>query len=389
MNNIFGNQPVSGDDFFGRNDFIKHIKGILLEKNSFLLLGLRRTGKSSALREVVRQIKIENSEIVVIELNCQTYESIQDFYKNIYLALPKTWKDTMREALKETKRIPTKLIDFITDHIQEVDLPYVGSVKLRNDAISYSNPIKEELTGFFKKEASHIILIIDELPFLFENIAQKENAATKLEIEMILSTLRSWRDIGISEAICGSLNLHLQLENLGISRKILGGVNTQNLPKFTINEAKGLLDKLSQSDHIIFTETQKDKIIELVPDCIPQFLQAFYFSLKTHWQGETEEIKVIFDKYVYPVIVQDFEYQFNERFAKLPPEHLPLAKNILEKIEQYPNISEADLIKSIEDAHVYGVLLLLSNQEFIVMNEHQCYDFSFLIVRNWWKKKNN
>ncbi|HMS68106.1 MAG TPA: hypothetical protein PKD18_08205 [Saprospiraceae bacterium] len=305
------------------------------------------------------------------------------------MALPKTWKDTMREALKETKRIPTKLIDFITDHIQEVDLPYVGSVKLRNDAISYSNPIKEELTGFFKKEASHIILIIDELPFLFENIAQKENAATKLEIEMILSTLRSWRDIGISEAICGSLNLHLQLENLGISRKILGGVNTQNLPKFTINEAKGLLDKLSQSDHIIFTETQKDKIIELVPDCIPQFLQAFYFSLKTHWQGETEEIKVIFDKYVYPVIVQDFEYQFNERFAKLPPEHLPLAKNILEKIEQYPNISEADLIKSIEDAHVYGVLLLLSNQEFIVMNEHQCYDFSFLIVRNWWKKKNN
>lgn len=388
MNNIFGNQAVSGDDFFGRKDFIKHIKGILIEKNSFLLLGLRRTGKSSALKEVMRLIKLEKPDIVIIDLNCQTYESIQDFYKNIYLALPKTWKGKMREALKATKRIPLKFIDFITDHIEAVDLPYIGSVKLRNDAITYANPIKEELTAFFKKQEKHIILIIDELPFLFENISKQGNEATKLEIEMILTTLRSWRDIGISEAICGSLNLHLQLNALGISRKLLGGVNTQNLPKFTIDEAKGLIKKLAQSDKIEFTESDLDTIVELLPDCIPQFLQLFYFSLKTHWKGEAENIKPIFDKYVYKVIVEDFEYQFDERFANLPEEYISGAKKILNHIAKYPNVSEASLLKAVKGDALYKLLPELSNQEFIVMDTKQCFDFSFIIVRNWWKKKN-
>jgi hypothetical protein len=388
MNNIFGNQAVSGDDFFGRENFIKHLKGILLSLNSFLLLGLRRTGKSSCLKEVVRQIRLEKPEIVVIEINCQTYESIQHFYKNIYLALPKTWRGLMRSALIKTKRFPTKLVDFITDHIEEVDLPYVGSVKLRNDAISYAIPLKEELTDFFKNQNTHIILIIDELPFLFENIAQKSSNTTKLEIEMILTTLRSWRDIGISESICGSLNLHLQLQTLGISRKLLGGVTTQNLPKYTVNEAKGLLEKLAQSGGITLTEADKNKIIDLMPDCIPQFLQSFFFSLKTHWNGDTEDIKSIFDKYVYPVIIQDFEYQFNERFANLPQKDKVVAKKILHGIEKKPNISEAELLKSIKEQNAYSVLLLLSDQEFIVMNENQCFDFSFIIVRNWWKKKN-
>ena len=211
MNNIYGNAPVSGDDFYGRNEFIKHLKGILLSKNSFLLLGLRRMGKSSSLAEVTRLIKQENPEVQIININCQTFESIQDFYKNIYLALPKTWRDDLRKVFKDTKRIPTKIIDAITDHIEEINIADLGSIKLRNDTLSYANTIKEELTQFFKTRENHLIVILDELPFLFENITENSQA-TKQEIEMILATLRSWRDIGISQAICGSLNLHIQLD---------------------------------------------------------------------------------------------------------------------------------------------------------------------------------
>lgn len=221
MDNIFGNKPVSGDDFYGRKSFIEHLGGILVSMNSFLLLGLRRTGKSSALKQVVELIKKDRPHIIVVNLNCQTYKSIQDLYKNIYLALPDTWRKKMRKFLLDTKRIPTRLIDFISDHVEEVDFEYFGSIKLRNDAISYSNPLKEELTTFFKEQKEHIVLVLDELPFLFENISKTNNDATKMEIEMILTTLRSWRDIGVSQAICGSLNLLTQLESLGISQKLL------------------------------------------------------------------------------------------------------------------------------------------------------------------------
>jgi hypothetical protein len=388
MNNIFGNQAVSGDDFFGREEIVKHLKGILTAKNSFLLLGLRRIGKSSAIKEAIRIIRAEDKKIEIIELNCQTYESIQDFYKNLHLALPKNWRDKVRDALKESKRIPIKLIDFITDHIEELDLPYIGSVKLRNDALSYANTIKEELTTFFKKQEQHIVLVIDELPFLFEHIAQKNNEATKLEIEMILSTLRSWRDIGISQAICGSLNLHIQLEHLGISRKLLGGVITQTLPKYTKEESIGLLKALAQTDGLPLHDKHTDVMLHLMPDYIPQFLQYFHFSLKTHGNINLDNIEAIYEKYVYPETVQDFEYQFNDRFAALQKPIIKITIEILNRILNNPNISEYELLKNVKGENPYAVLLTLVNQEFIVVNEHQCYNFSFNIIRNWWQKKN-
>jgi DNA polymerase III delta prime subunit len=388
MNNIFGNQAVSGDDFFGREEIVKHLKGILTAKNSFLLLGLRRIGKSSAIKEAVRTIRAEKKQIEIIELNCQTYESIQDFYKNLHLALPKNWRDKVRDALRESKRIPKRFIDFITDHVEEIDLPYIGSVKLRNDALGYANTIKEELTAFFKKQEQHIILVIDELPFLFEHIAQQKNEATKLEIEMILSTLRSWRDIGISQAICGSLNLHIQLEHLGISRKLLGGVTTQTLPKYTKEESTGLLKALAKTDGLPLEDAHIDEMLHLIPDRIPQFLQYFYFSLKTHGNSKLDNVKAIYENYVYPEIVKDFEYQFSDRFAKLPKQDTAVVIAMLNKILSNPNISESTLLKSVKGKDTYAVLLTLTNQEFIVVDEHQCYNFSFNIIRNWWQKKN-
>ena len=57
MKNIFGNQPVSGENFYGREKFVRLLVGILTSGNSFLLLGLRRIGKSSTITETLRRIK--------------------------------------------------------------------------------------------------------------------------------------------------------------------------------------------------------------------------------------------------------------------------------------------------------------------------------------------
>jgi hypothetical protein len=388
MNNIYGNSPVSGNDFYGRNEIVKHLKGIMISKNSFLLLGLRRIGKSSTIKEAMEQLKAEYPSIVVINLNCQTYENIQDFYKNLFLALPNDWLHTARVFFKESKKIPLKIIDFITDHIDKIDIGDVGTITLRNDTLNYANTIKEELVAFFKKQEKQIVLVIDELPFLFEHIAKKNNEATKLEIEMILSTLRSWRDIGISQAICGSLNLHIQLDQLGISRKLLGGINAETLPKYTREESKGLIKELAKSGNLMLQDKHIKEMLELIPDFIPQYLQYFYFSVKTHGNDTMDNIEYIYNQYVYPNIVTGFEYQFNDRFAKLPKQDIIITTVILNKIFNQPGITESELLHNIEGENRYEVLLMLANNEFIVVNEHQCYDFSFNIIRNWWKKKN-
>jgi len=388
MKNSFGNTPVYGANFFGRSEFVRQLVGILLSGNSFLLLGLRRIGKSSTVKEAIYQVKKQDQEVIIIELNCQNYRSIEDFYKHLNLALPLSWRQQLRKSLKDSKRIPTKLIDFITDHIGELDFGYIGSVKLRNEAISYSNPIKEEITNFFAQRNKQIILFVDELPFLFEQMAKSKGNTKALEIESILTVLRAWREVGVAQAICGSLNLHLQLEHLEISRKLLAGVNTQILPQYTRDEAFGLLQTLSQHGNVDLKNVEIDEMLLLIPDFIPQFLQYFFFVINTHWEGQIDNISSLYDKYVYPIIVSDFEYQFNDILSKFSQEHLFVVKKILNMILLKGNVSENDLLTTIKENDAYSTLNRLLSHELIVLNKDQTYSFALNTITNWWKKKN-
>jgi len=378
MRNIFGNQPVFGDNFHGREEFVKQLVGILLSGNSFLLLGLRRIGKSSTVTEAIHQIKKKNKKVTTIELNCQNYKSIEDFYKELNLALPRSWQQQLRKALKTSKRIPGKLIDFITDHVEEVDLEYIGSVKLRKDAINYSNPIKEEITRFFSKQEEQIILFVDE---------QKNQHTTALEIESILTILRSWREAGVAQGICGSINLHIQLEQLGISRKLLAGVNTQLLPEYTREEAHGLINALAISGQISLRPVDIIAMLDLMPDYIPQFIQYFFFVIKTHWNGDITHIVPLYEKYVYPTIVRDFEYQFNDRLSKFSRQHLPIVRQIFNMLLEKKALPEATILTEVDGEDGYHILLQLLNNELIILNEDQTYSFALHIVAQWWAKK--
>ncbi len=271
--------------------------------------------------------------------------------------------------------------------MEEIDFEYIGSIKLRNDAISYSNPLIEEITQFFSKRTDQIILFVDELPFLFEHIAKKKENATAQEIESILTILRSWREAGVAQAICGSLNLHVQLQQLGVSRKLLAGVNTQLLPQFAHEEAFGLIEKLAKSNKVDLNSDDIEEMLKFLPDYIPQFVQYFFFIVKTHWEGERENIALLYEKYVYQYIVTDFEYQFNDRLSKFPKNQLPIVGQILNMLLKEDRVSEARILKLVKEDSGYEVLLKLLNHELIVLNTDQSYGFALNTIAHWWKKK--
>jgi hypothetical protein len=388
MKNVFGNQPVSGENFYGREKFVRLLVGILTSGNSFLLLGLRRIGKSSTITETLRRIEENDKKVEIININCQTYRNIQDFYKHLYLALPLSWQSQLKKVLKDSKKIPTKIIDFITDHVEEVNVGEFGSLKLRNDVINYSNPLKDEITEFFKKQEKNIIIFIDELPFLFEAIDKENQDKALMEITAILTSLRDWRESGVSLAICGSLNLHLQLENLGISKKLLAGLNSQQLPKYTEMEARGLLEKLAKSYDVDLTKEHITSMLKQMPDYIPQFLQYYFSMVKTFFNDEDFDIDEIYIQHVYPSLNRDFEYQFQERLIKFNRDELEVVKKILNLIAVKNEIHESELLKSIKDENAYAITLKLLSHEFIVKDEKENYSFSLEMLKKWWLKKN-
>jgi len=387
MENIAGNNPVSGENFYGRENFVKHLFSLLKKGNSFLLLGIRRTGKSSVIEEIKRRI-IEEGEIEVVYLNCQRYKGIEELYKELFLSLPRDLGERLSRYLSGTKKIPKKIIDVISDHVEEVKVAGSG-VKLRNDIIDYADPLRIEISKFFSKEKKRIILLIDELPFLIEKISLSNKENILDEIETILITLRDWRNAKIAMAVCGSLNLHQQLEELGISRKLLAGLITQRLSTFTREEAKGLLQKLNESYQVNLSNDIIELMLSLLPDYVPLFIQYFFHVVQIYeGQLTSEVIEELNKKEVYPQLDQDFVYQFQERLKIFKGNDLATARNILAYIAKEQPVNTNDILENIKGTNIYEILIKLKVYEFITTNSDLRYHFSLNVIKNEWENLN-
>lgn len=387
MENIAGNYAVSGENFFGREKFVRHLFSLLNKGNSFLLLGIRRTGKSSVIEEIKRRI-INEGEIEVVYLNCQRYKGIEELYKELFLSLPRDLGERLSRYLSATKKIPTQIIDVISDHIEEVKVAGTG-VKLRNAIIDYADPLRIEISRFFLKENKRIILLIDELPFLIEKISQSNKTNVLDEIESILITLRDWRNAKIAMGVCGSLNLHQQLEELGISRKLLAGLITQRLPVFTEDEAKGLLQALNESYQVNLNDEIIKQMLSLLPDYVPFFIQYFFHVVQIY-EGEltSEVIEELYKMEVYPQMNDDFIYQFEKRIKVFKGDDLAVARNLLAYIAKEEPVSKYDILENIKAVNTYEILMKLRVYEFITTNNDLNYHFTLNVIKNEWSNLN-
>jgi len=77
MKNILG-PPVFGDNFKYREKNLRKALRLLKNRNSYLILGIRRTGKSSFLRQCAYLLREESKDYICIELDCQAF-NIKDF----------------------------------------------------------------------------------------------------------------------------------------------------------------------------------------------------------------------------------------------------------------------------------------------------------------------
>jgi len=241
---------------------------------------------------------------------------------------------------------------------------------------------------FTSEDNGNIFLFIDELPFFFENVSK--NDGTTREVQMLLTSLRSWRDAGIPMGITGSLNLHQQLENLGLSRKLLAGLNTITLPPFSKEEAKSLFD-------ILLTGKQCDwwndeisaKLLELIPDYVPYFLQYAFHTIMVNECKTVEQVEEAYHNDVIPGLFKDFLYQFEERLKSFKGEELKAALLLLDTIAKNESTTLDDLQDTAGESFNYKVLIRLVDYEFLTLSGKQKYNFTLNIIKNWWQEKRN
>ncbi len=382
MKNTIG-PPVSGDDFAGRDKNLNKAIRLLKNHNSFLILGIRRTGKSSFLQQVDYLLKQENKKNICVELDCSTFETTLDFYKGLYRALPKSLQMRFKKLLNDSKQIPTKMTDYLTDNIKSISL-LGNKIELHDKLMTYHKPFEDIVNKFFKSEREKVFLFLDELPFFFENI--EESSKKTDEIIHILTSLRSWRNAGLPMGITGSLNLHKQLEQLGISRKLLAGLNTIKLEPFSKKESSDfILELLRVDNYTWWTEEITGKLLDLLPDYIPYFLQYSYNEIAVNECKTQEEVEDVFHNDIMPGLFRDFIYQFEERLKIFKGDDLNTAMKILDNIALDKNLNLDGLQKKLKSKFDYEILVRLMDNEFV--SENQYYHFGLNIIKNWWINK--
>lgn len=383
MKNLIG-PAVFGNNFLFRDDILK--KGIryLNNGNSFIILGIRRTGKSSILKQIAFLIKERKKSTVCIELDCQTYTSVLDFYKGLYSEMPKTLKTRFIKTLKDSKQLPTKLIDYVTDFIDNVEISGT-KVDFHDKIIAYSKPFEDIVATFFKNEKD-VILLIDELPFFFENM--KGNPKQIKEITQVLSNLKSWRNAGLAMGITGSLNLHQQLDHYGISRKVLAGLNSIILDQFSYDESKEMITILLENENLKWwTDDITNKILELLPDYVPYFLQYAFNEIVTYEGKTPKDVEEIYHNNIMPGLFKDFIYQFEERLGIFRGDTLNVAMRIMDEIAVKGTVTLDELQESIPKIFEYNILTQLIDYEFLKLKNIQEYTYTLKIIRDWWTDK--
>lgn len=92
--------PVVGDDFFGRSSMLKDLAGKIQADRNPAIFGLRRSGKTSAIRELKRGLLKQNVVITIVDMQMVDGDTIVTMPKSIIRELVEDLRSARDKQLK-------------------------------------------------------------------------------------------------------------------------------------------------------------------------------------------------------------------------------------------------------------------------------------------------
>jgi len=110
---VYGKVAI-GDYFTDRQEEIKQLKQNYLSGTNTILISPRRWGKSSLVQKVVDEIKAEEREFRVVQLDLFNLRTEEDFYKSLSENLLKAVSTKLEELIDNTQKFMKKWVPKIT-----------------------------------------------------------------------------------------------------------------------------------------------------------------------------------------------------------------------------------------------------------------------------------
>lgn len=397
--------PVEGENFFGREEVLRHLWEIL-EGQDVLLLGPRRIGKTSVSRRLCE--KARESGYQAFEVNVASCEDEAAFV------------DKLLEAVRENadSLFKAKAADWwggLSDRVAAIRKITVsaGGTSVGVDVGAANAEQWDKLaTDLLRKLAGlhgNWLIYMDELPIFLFRLLEKSDGNTD-RVRRFLDWFRN--DIrehvsckSLHWLISGSVGLDTLVQRCRIPDTI-NTLNHQQLPPFDRNEeADPFLEQLSLSHKLELTPELREQILDGIGWTQPFFIQLVVQQLiRPELRAETDPARRI--RRALELVIEsgddnDFHHWETRLDTQLGKHDAAIAKDILTVAAQESGASGTALLNAVSAQlpeqpaeqrrkfiEIRDILLRDAYLWRDESNDPPHYRFRFELLRRWWLKRN-
>ena len=378
---------VTGDYYWPRPDITDPMLESLLAGESLKQFGLRRTGKSSLMLAIQQALKNAGRKPVYIDV--QGFDRIDNLVATLVSALPNDGavsKITTALSGSRVSRGIGVVKRLVGSESQDVPSPraMLHQIEL----------LKGDLCGALAEQKRSVILLIDELPYLIDNMLQ--SGLNLSEVNGLLATMRKWRQEGqLPMLLTGSMGLSWLVREKGIAREHFNDViPIDPPPPLSYEDARAMLQALALEENCSWMdEAFIAVILEENSANYPSFLQFAFGRLKGHRARSADDVRQVFAEHIRPGLDEDFYEQFETRLRRYQGDDKAIASAILRSVNSATGGST--FLASIEQAvskdkasDVDEMLAVLVEDGFLRMDRRsRTVSFSSPLVQTWCQSK--
>ena len=385
--------PVRGHDLWDRTTEVAQIWKAL-NTGSVLLSAPRRFGKTSIMLALVDRPK-EGWHAHFLDV--EWVSGPEDFVAEIMATL------IARYGPKELLRKVTKIAGRALDRIKEVEVIKVKLAlreSLQDEWQEKGKALIKLLLGIEEK----IILIVDELPLLVLNIANREGPEHAQEFLFWLRGLRHIPELQdkVRWIFGGSIGMEKVLQRVGAGTKAINDLCVLPIREFSNEEAAGFVRTLLEQELGVNATTPQlvDHLLRVIGVPIPYFLQIFIRESLNEMErlGREDLSEEIIQKAYQDGVLASYNRTYFEHYYErirdyYDPELAKAANVLLSHIAQAGSLTREELWniymhetqrEGTKDDFSY--LLSDLENDFYITNDSAGgrYRFATKILQDWW-----
>jgi hypothetical protein len=332
MENITGN-PVTNEDYLDTRLFLIEDLRDLLKKCSVIIEAPRRFGKTSVIKELIRQesgADEEHREFNILFLELEGEEKINDFCLKLFKELLNLYR--IRKKIEAVGHFFGDAWNVLASRLMRFGISEI-EIEIREKTREYEFSTWKEkigtmITGLntFQKKT---IIVFDEFPDMLMNFKKQGKGPTDFRevVDSLTGWLRSLRQTQDKNCkyqfvFCGSINLRKTLEGIGIGKRI-NDLETFVIPPMEKDEARGLIEALTKEYGMEIDQGGIRFMVSKITNGSPYYGQILFKAFREAREETFDSKKV---RTIYEAMLRGGNHDLNHFHSRLEDYLSPLER---------------------------------------------------------------